>query len=68
VILACKDLADLQRASEWTEAARTWCEALPATTPYSQGLCRIYRLRNWLIQAIPASVALRTLVAGKRNR
>jgi DNA-binding NarL/FixJ family response regulator len=20
-----------------------WCEALPATTPYSQGLCRIYR-------------------------
>jgi DNA-binding NarL/FixJ family response regulator len=43
VILACKDLADLQRASEWTQAARAWCEALPATTPYSQGLCRIYR-------------------------
>jgi ATP/maltotriose-dependent transcriptional regulator MalT len=43
VILACKDLADLQRASEWTEAARVWCEAIPATTPYSQGLCRIYR-------------------------
>jgi ATP/maltotriose-dependent transcriptional regulator MalT len=43
VILACKDLADLQRASEWTDAARVWCEALPATTPYSQGLCRIYR-------------------------
>ena len=43
VILACKDLADLRRASEWTEAARAWCEALPATTPYSQGLCRIYR-------------------------
>ena len=21
----------------------SWCEALPATTPYSQGLCRIYR-------------------------
>jgi ATP/maltotriose-dependent transcriptional regulator MalT len=43
VILACKDLADLRRAGEWTEAARVWCEALPATTPYSQGLCRIYR-------------------------
>jgi DNA-binding CsgD family transcriptional regulator len=43
VILACKDLADLQRASEWTEAARVWCQALPATTPYRQGLCRIYR-------------------------
>jgi ATP/maltotriose-dependent transcriptional regulator MalT len=43
VILACKDLADLRRASEWTEAAKVWCETLPATTPYSQGLCRIYR-------------------------
>jgi DNA-binding CsgD family transcriptional regulator len=43
VILACKDLADLRRAGEWTEAARAWCDALPATTPYSQGLCRIYR-------------------------
>jgi DNA-binding NarL/FixJ family response regulator len=43
VILTCKDLADLRRASEWTQAARVWCEALPATTPYSQGLCRIYR-------------------------
>jgi len=43
VILACKDLADLQRAGEWTEAARVWSEAIPATTPYSQGLCRIYR-------------------------
>ena len=43
VILACRDLADLRRAGEWTEAARRWCERLPATTPYSQGLCRIYR-------------------------
>ena len=43
VILACRDLADLRRAGEWTEAARRWCQRLPATTPYSQGLCRIYR-------------------------
>jgi DNA-binding NarL/FixJ family response regulator len=43
VILACRDLADLRRAGEWTEAARRWCLELPATTPYSQGLCRIYR-------------------------
>jgi ATP/maltotriose-dependent transcriptional regulator MalT len=42
-ILACRDLADLRRAGEWTEAARRWCRELPATTPYSQGLCRIYR-------------------------
>jgi len=43
VVLACRDLADLRRAGEWTEAARRWCRELPATTPYSQGLCRIYR-------------------------
>jgi ATP/maltotriose-dependent transcriptional regulator MalT len=43
VILACRDLADLQRAGEWTEAARVWCETIPITTPYSQGLCRLYR-------------------------
>jgi DNA-binding NarL/FixJ family response regulator len=43
VILACRDLADLRRAGEWTEAARRWCLELPATTPYRQGLCRIYR-------------------------
>jgi DNA-binding NarL/FixJ family response regulator len=43
VILACRELADLGRAGEWTEAARLWCQELPATTPYSQGLCRIYR-------------------------
>jgi DNA-binding NarL/FixJ family response regulator len=43
VILACRDLADLRRAGEWTEAARRWCRELPATTPYRQGLCRIYR-------------------------
>jgi DNA-binding NarL/FixJ family response regulator len=43
VMLACRDLADLRRAGEWTEAARRWCRELPATTPYSQGLCRIYR-------------------------
>jgi ATP/maltotriose-dependent transcriptional regulator MalT len=43
VILACRDLADLRRAGEWTEAARRWCRQIPATTPYSQGLCRIYR-------------------------
>jgi DNA-binding CsgD family transcriptional regulator/tetratricopeptide (TPR) repeat protein len=43
VVLACRDLADLRRAGEWTEAARRWCRELPDTTPYSQGLCRIYR-------------------------
>jgi DNA-binding CsgD family transcriptional regulator/Flp pilus assembly protein TadD len=43
VMLACRDLADLRRAGEWTEAARRWCQELPPTTPYSQGLCRIYR-------------------------
>ena len=37
----CENLADYRRASEWTEAARTWCE------PHSQsgfpGICRVHR-------------------------
>jgi DNA-binding NarL/FixJ family response regulator len=42
VLVACLELADLGRAGEWTEAATTWCDSLPARTPY-HGLCRIYR-------------------------
>lgn len=42
VIHTCRDLADLPRAVEWTEAMRSWYERLPAPTPY-HGLCRVYR-------------------------
>ena len=42
VIEACLELADLRRAGEWSEAARTWCEGLPPESPYP-GICRINR-------------------------
>jgi ATP/maltotriose-dependent transcriptional regulator MalT len=42
VIAECLDVADMQRASEWTDAARAWCVSLPVVTPY-HGICRIHR-------------------------
>ncbi|MDP9298973.1 MAG: LuxR C-terminal-related transcriptional regulator [Actinomycetota bacterium] len=42
VLEACLDLADVGRASEWSEAAQVWCRSLPPESPYP-GLCRINR-------------------------
>jgi ATP/maltotriose-dependent transcriptional regulator MalT len=42
VIAECLDVADMQRASEWTDAARAWCVSLPVVTPF-HGICRIHR-------------------------
>jgi ATP/maltotriose-dependent transcriptional regulator MalT len=42
VIAECRDVADMRRASEWTDAARVWCASLPAVTPF-HGICRIHR-------------------------
>jgi ATP/maltotriose-dependent transcriptional regulator MalT len=42
VIAECHDVEDLERAAEWTEAARTWCASLPVVTPF-HGICRIHR-------------------------
>jgi ATP/maltotriose-dependent transcriptional regulator MalT len=42
LIAECRAIADIRRGSEWTDAARTWCASLPATTPF-HGICRIHR-------------------------
>jgi ATP/maltotriose-dependent transcriptional regulator MalT len=42
VIAECRDVADMQRAAEWTDAARVWCASLPVVTPF-HGICRIHR-------------------------
>jgi ATP/maltotriose-dependent transcriptional regulator MalT len=42
LIAECREIADIRRGSEWTDAARAWCAALPATTPF-HGICRIHR-------------------------
>jgi ATP/maltotriose-dependent transcriptional regulator MalT len=43
VLSACFETADLRRASEWTSAAMTWCDSLPAGSPY-HGVCRVHRV------------------------
>jgi DNA-binding CsgD family transcriptional regulator len=42
VIGACLELADVGRASQWSEAARAWCDSLPPESPFP-GMCRINR-------------------------
>ncbi len=42
VIGACLEIADVRRATEWGEAARTWSESIPPESLYP-GLCRINR-------------------------
>jgi ATP/maltotriose-dependent transcriptional regulator MalT len=42
VIEACLQLGDVGRAGEWSDAARAWCETVPAESTYP-GQCRINR-------------------------
>lgn len=40
-ISTCRDLADVKRAAEWTEAARRWCDR--QSIAGFPGICRIHR-------------------------
>ncbi|MGZ5306937.1 MAG: LuxR family transcriptional regulator, partial [Actinomycetota bacterium] len=44
VLETCLNFADLRRASEWSEAARAWCESLPPEAPFSSR-CRVSRAK-----------------------
>lgn len=44
VLEACLEIGDVRRAGEWSEAARAWCESIPATSPFP-GVCRVHRVR-----------------------
>ncbi|MGH7417011.1 MAG: hypothetical protein ACREKB_04455, partial [Candidatus Rokuibacteriota bacterium] len=67
VIEACLQLADVRRATEWSEAAWAWCETLPPESPYP-GICRINRAQvstlrgRWLEAEAEASRASEELL------
>ena len=42
LMLSCFELADWQRADEWTLATARWCEAMPGAGPF-MGICRVHR-------------------------
>lgn len=42
LIAACLELNDVRRAGEWSDAARSWCESLPSSSPFP-GMCRVNR-------------------------
>ena len=68
VIAACFAVADLGRATEWTNAAISWCDSVPNGSPY-HGICRVHRvevttlLGAWPQAAIDARRACDELTA-----
>ena len=68
VIASCFAVADLGRATEWTNAAISWCDSVPNGSPY-HGICRVHRvevttlLGAWPQAAIDARRACDELTA-----
>jgi DNA-binding CsgD family transcriptional regulator len=48
LISACEELADFQRATEWTEVGVNW--ATPQPSPVFPGLCRVHRAEMLQLQ------------------
>lgn len=68
VLGTCRDLADLRRAAEWTDAALRWCAGLEAGRLYP-GTCRVHLVElaclrgDWLQAREDAQRACRDLTA-----
>jgi DNA-binding CsgD family transcriptional regulator/predicted negative regulator of RcsB-dependent stress response len=43
VLSVCRDLADIGRAREWTDAAMRWCDSIGEGRAYT-GICRVHRV------------------------
>jgi DNA-binding NarL/FixJ family response regulator len=46
---ACRELGEVRRAVEWTDAAERWCEKLPDAGLY-RGICRVHRAQVLQLQ------------------
>jgi DNA-binding CsgD family transcriptional regulator len=44
MMAVCHDLADFNRARQWTAATQRWCEQLPSAVMFL-GICRIHRVQ-----------------------
>ena len=66
VILACMDLFDLRRASEWTNALAAWCDSRSDMVPF-RGQCLVHRSQleqasgDWVAAMVSAQNASRAL-------
>lgn len=62
-ISTCRDLADVKRASEWTEAAKRWCERQSISG--FPGLCRIHRAEIMRLRGIWRDAEMEALRASE---
>jgi class 3 adenylate cyclase len=62
-ISTCRDLADVKRAAEWTEAAKRWCERQSITG--FPGICRIHRAEIMRLRGVWGDAELEAVRASQ---
>lgn len=62
-ISTCRDLADVKRAAEWTEAAKRWCERQSISG--FPGICRIHRAEIMRLRGVWADAEMEALQASQ---
>lgn len=62
-ISTCRDLADVKRAAEWTEAAKRWCERQSISG--FPGICRIHRAEIMRLRGVWRDAEMEALRASE---